>query len=232
MSNVDTNNLHSIGSVDKINNKEEKSKPFLLAKSTRKVVDTLFEQERKSFLDYIRKDNPEREKELVERFGVVRLSSLRNSLDFIQNNSVVNHLFSKDTPLIVTPEELVFLEEEDKLQSRFFVDFTLFEFSIDSKSFSPRWCRIPFQTNSQVKRTLEWIYNTNQKVENLSIINENDLDRDVNCLMEDGSYKHYPLRVVRYSERYDFKFDWKHKIELSHNISIKVVTESTEVVTQ
>ena len=206
------------------NNKKEKTN-MKKSNNTKQEINDLYNQEQKRFLDYKRKDEPEREKKLLERFGKERLEYLRYSLDDIQND-IAYAIFSNNTPLIVTNEELIFLEEEDKLQKRFFVDFMLYEFNKDTKSFFPRWCRQPFQTNTQVKGTLKWIYKTNQKVEYLSIIDENDLDLDVNCPMKDGSYKHYPLRVVRFDERYSWKeLSWKHKIHITHDVWIKVVTQ-------
>jgi len=197
-----------------------------MSKTTKKEIDNLYEQQEKRYLDYRRKDNPEREAELLERFGETRLETLRDDLDLIQNNCCVNFLYNDKNPLLVTPEELVFLEEEDKLQKRFFVDFSLSEFNKDTKSFDHRWVRQPFQTNTQVKRTLEWIFKTNQKVKNLSIIDENDLDEEVNCLMKDGSYKHFPLRVVRFDERYSWKkMPWSWKIRMTHDVCLKVVTQ-------
>lgn len=197
-----------------------------MSKITKKEIDKLYEQRKKRNLDYIRKDNPEREAELLERFGETRLEKLRDVLDLIQNNGGVHFVYNDKNPILVTPEELVFLEEEDKLQKRFFVDFNFSEFNKDTKSFAFQWVRKPFQTNTQVKRTLEWIFKTNQKVENLSIIDENDLDLDVNCLLKDGSYKHFPLRVVRFDERYSWKeFSWSEKIEITHDVCFKVVTQ-------
>ena len=47
------------------------------------------------------------------------------------------------------------------------------------------------------------IFKTNQKVEDLNIIDENDLDLNVDWEKKDGSPLQLPLRVVRYSERYN-----------------------------
>jgi len=200
----------------------------IMANARRRKIDALFNDMKEEHLQYKRKDASDREKNLIERFGAVKLKQLRSDLDFIQNNGCVHHLFTKDFPLKVTPEELLFLEEEDKLNQRYFVDFTWWELSKDEKTFSPRWVRSPFQTETQVKRTLKWINDTNQKVENLSITSEKVLDEEVNCLMKDGSYKHYPLRVVRFDERYDErKLPWIHKIMLSHKVSIEVVPSVT-----
>ena len=196
-----------------------------MTKQQQKQIDKLYEEEQKKFVEWKRKENPKREKELLDRFGEDRLQRLRKSLDYIQNNEFVHAIFTNANPLKVTPEELVFLEEEDKLERRYFVDFGLREYHKETKSFSPRWVRIPFQTNAQVKRTLKWIFKTNQKVEDLNIIDENDLDLKVDWEKKDGSPLQLPLRVVRYSERYNFDFDWKHKIELSHKISIEVVSQ-------
>jgi len=197
-----------------------------MTKQQQRKIDELYQKERKSFVQFKRDKNPEREKELLERFGEERLKRLRHCLNYIQNNEFVHAIFTPQRPLLITPEELLFLEEEDKLEDRYFVDFTLNEYHKETKSFTPRWVRMPFQSNSQVKNTLKWIFKTNQKVEDLNIIDENDLDLDVNCEMKDGSFKHIPLRVVRFSERYSMKeIDWKHKIELSHKVSIKVVSQ-------
>lgn len=197
-----------------------------MTRISKKEIDELYEQQQKRHLDYDRKDKPEREKELLERFGKERLEYLRDRLEFIQDNHIPHFVFNEKHPLIVTPEELIFLEEEDKLKLRFFVDFILFEFNKDSKTFYPRWVRQPFQTDEQVKNTLFWISKTNQKIENLSIIDENTLDLDVNCPMKDGSYEHFPLRIVRFDERYCWKdLTWKDKIEISTKIVIKVVTQ-------
>jgi len=199
-----------------------------MTKRKRKKIDALFNAMKERHLQIERKDASDREKNLIKRFGAVRLKQLRSELDFIQNNEFANQFFSTDNPFKVTQEELLFLEEEDKLNRRYFVDFTWWELSKDEKTFSPRWIREPFQTETQVKRTLEWINETNQKVENLSITSEKVLDEEVNCLMKDGSYKHYPLRVVRFDERYDWRrFPWVHKIYLTHGVSIKVVPSVT-----
>jgi len=205
-----------------------KDTKVIMTKNRRKKIDALFNAMKERHLQYERKDASDREKNLIKRFGAVKLKQLRSDLDFIQNNEFANQFFSTDTPFKVTQEELLFLEEEDKLNRRYFVDFTWWELSKDEKTFSPRWIREPFQTETQVKRTLEWINETNQKVENLSITSENVLDEEVNCLMKDGSYKHYPLRVVRFDERYDWRrFPWVHKIYLTHKVSIEVVPSVT-----
>jgi len=199
-----------------------------MTKRKRKKIDALFNAMKERHLQIERKDASDREKNLIKRFGAVRLKQLRSELDFIQNNEFANQFFSTDNPFKVTQEELLFLEEEDKLNQRYFVDFAWWELSEDEKTFSPRWIREPFQTETQVKRTLGWINETNQKVENLSITSEKVLDEEVNCLMKDGSYKHYPLRVVRFDERYDWqRFPWVHKIYLTHGVSIKVVPSVT-----
>jgi len=199
-----------------------------MTKNRRKKIDALFNAMKERHLQIERKDASDREKNLIKRFGAVRLKQLRSELDFIQNNEFANQFFSTDNPFKVTQEELLFLEEEDKLNQRYFVDFAWWELSEDEKTFSPRWIREPFQTETQVKRTLGWINETNQKVENLSITSEKVLDEEVNCLMKDGSYKHYPLRVVRFDERYDWqRFPWVHKIYLTHGVSIKVVPSVT-----
>lgn len=200
----------------------------IMTKNRRKKIDALFYEMKERHLQNDRNNASDKENNLIKRFGAVRLKELRLNLDFIQNNEFANQLFSTDTPFKVTQEELLFLEEEDKLNRRYFVDFTLWELTKDEKTFFPRWIREPFQTDTQVKRTLEWINETNQKVEGLSIISENVLDEEVNCLMKDGSYKHYPLRVVRFDERYDWrKLSWMDKIKLNHNVFIKVVPSIT-----
>lgn len=205
-----------------------KDTKVIMTKNRRKKIDALFYEMKERHLQNDRNNASDKENNLIKRFGAVRLKELRLNLDFIQNNEFANQLFSTDTPFKVTQEELLFLEEEDKLNRRYFVDFTWWELSKDEKTFSPRWIREPFQTDTQVKRTLEWINETNQKVEGLSIISENVLDEEVNCLMKDGSYKHYPLRVVRFDERYDWrKLSWMDKIKLNHNVFIKVVPSVT-----
>jgi hypothetical protein len=205
-----------------------KDMKIIMTKNRRKKIDALFYEMKERHLQNDRNNASDKENNLIKRFGAVRLKELRLNLDFIQNNEFANQLFSTDTPFKVTQEELLFLEEEDKLNRRYFVDFTWWELTKDEKTFYPRWIREPFQTDTQVKRTLEWINETNQKVEGLSIISENVLDEEVNCLMKDGSYKHYPLRVVRFDERYDWrKLSWMDKIKLTHNVFIKVVPSIT-----
>ena len=71
-------------------------------------------------------------------------------------------------------------------------------------------------------------FQNKSEVEDLNIIDENDLDLNVDWEKKDGSPLQLPLRVVRYSERYNFDFDWKHKIELSHKISISVVSQKDD----
>jgi len=173
----------------------------------------------------------ERRNRLIEKFGKNRLRFLRSSLDLIQNCDIVEVFFSKDNPLTVTNEELIFLEEEDKLTTeRYFVDYKLKEYYKNIKDWSSRWVREPFQTDTQVKRLLKDLHKTKQmkNVSNLSITSEKVLDKEVNCLMKDDSYKHYPLRVVRFNGMYDWtSLSWSDKIKIVHKVYFEIVESLT-----
>ena len=61
-----------------------------MTKQQQKQIDKLYEEEQKKFVEWKRKENPKREKELLDRFGEDRLQRLRKSLDYIQNNEFVH----------------------------------------------------------------------------------------------------------------------------------------------
>jgi len=173
----------------------------------------------------------ERRNRLIEKFGKNRLRFLRSSLDLIQNCDIVKVFFSKDNPLTVTNEELIFLEEEDKLTTeRYFVDYKLKEYYKNIKDWSSRWVRKPFQTDTQVKRLLKDLHKTKQmkNVSNLSITSEKVLDEEVKYFRKDGTYTHYPLRVVRFNGMYDWtEFSWSDKIRIIHKVFFEIVESLT-----
>jgi len=171
-----------------------------------------------------------RENKLIKKFGENRIKYLRSSLDLIQNSDIVEIFFSKDTPLTVTNEELIFLEEEDKKTERYFVDYNLKEYYESIKNWSSRWVRQPFQTDFQVKRLLKELHDTNQmkNVSNLSITSETVLDNEINLLQENGTTKQVPLRLYRFKRMYDWvPLSWSDKIKITHKVSFKIVESLT-----
>ena len=168
------------------------------------------------------------ENELVKKWGEEHLNWLRETLSYIQKNSLVSRTYTHFNPLNITKEECDFLEEEDKKSPRYFVDYGLDEYKKEYKSYSPRWVREPFQTDSQVKRILSYYFNKENKVKdrvrNLRITDEECLDYNIDdgYVEEQGEIS---LREKMFSKRYCFSMDWKHKIEISHRISINIVEE-------
>ena len=123
------------------------------------------------------------ENELVKKWGKEHLNWLRETLSYIQKDSLVSQTYTHYNPLNITKEECDFLEEEDKKSPRYFVDYGLDEYKKEYKSYSPRWVREPFQTDSQVKRILSYYFNKENKVKdrvrNLRITDEECLDYNI-----------------------------------------------------
>ena len=168
------------------------------------------------------------ENELVKKWGKEHLNWLRETLSYIQKDSLVSQTYTHYNPLNITKEECDFLEEEDKKSPRYFVDYGLDEYKKEYKSYSPRWVREPFQTDSQVKRILSYYFNKENKVKdrvrNLRITDEECLDYNIDdgYVEEQGEIS---LREKMFSKRYCFSMKWKTKIEVSHRISINIVEE-------
>ena len=171
------------------------------------------------------------ENELVKKWGKEHLNWLRETLSYIQKDSLVSQTYTHYNPLNITKEECDFLEEEDKKSPRYFVDYGLDEYKKEYKSYSPRWVREPFQTDSQVKRILSYYFNKENKVKdrvrNLRITDEECLDYNIDdgYVEEQGEIS---LREKMFSKRYCFSMDWKHKIELAHRISINIVEDKKD----
>ena len=171
------------------------------------------------------------ENELVKKWGKEHLNWLRETLSYIQKDSLVSQTYTHYNPLNITKEECDFLEEEDKKSPRYFVDYGLDEYKKEYKSYSPRWVREPFQTDSQVKRILSYYFNKENKVKdrvrNLRITDEECLDYNIDdgYVEEQGEIS---LREKMFSKRYCFSMDWKHKIEISHRISINIVEDKKD----
>ena len=203
---------------------------------TYKQINKSYKEWKNSILEMSRKEEDGREEELIDRFGLDRLKQLRKSLDHIQNNEFAYATFSKETPLKVTPEELVFLEEEDfRTTKRSMVDFNLNDYNKENNHWLPKWVRLPFQSDAQVKRTLKWLFKTHQKFENLRIIDDETLSFAViepgkplpNPKLED----YHTPREMLFGNMYveGSKMEWKHKIELSHKVHIEVIKNEKEV---
>ena len=171
------------------------------------------------------------ENELVKKWGKEHLNWLRETLSYIQKNSLVSRTYTHYNPLNITKEECDFLEEEDKKEPRYFVDYGLDEYKKEYKSYSPRWVREPFQTDSQVKRILSYYFNKENKVKdrvrNLRITDEECLDYNIDdgYVEEQGEIS---LREKMFSKRYCFSMKWKNKIEVSHRISINIVEDKKD----
>ena len=172
------------------------------------------------------------ENELVKKWGKEHLNWLRETLSYIQKDSLVSQTYTHYNPLNITKEECDFLEEEDKKSPRYFVDYGLDEYKKEYKSYSPRWVREPFQTDSQVKRILSYYFNKENKVKdrvrNLRITDEECLDYNIDdgYVEEQGEIS---LREQMFSKRYCFSMKWKSKIEVSHRISINIVEEKISI---
>ena len=171
------------------------------------------------------------ENELVKKWGKEHLNWLRETLSYIQKDSLVSQTYTHYNPLNITKEECDFLEEEDKKSPRYFVDYGLDEYKKEYKSYSPRWVREPFQTDSQVKRILSYYFNKENKVKdrvrNLRITDEECLDYNIDdgYVEEQGEIS---LREKMFSKRYCFSMKWKTKIEVSHRISINIVEDKKD----
>ena len=68
------------------------------------------------------------ENELVKKWGKEHLNWLRETLSYIQKDSLVSQTYTHYNPLNITKEECDFLEEEDKKSPRYFVDYGLDEY--------------------------------------------------------------------------------------------------------
>ena len=196
---------------------------------TNKQIEKSHKEWKKMLLETDREVNQDRADELIDRFGIDRLKELRKSLDTIQNNQFAWSLFTKERPLVVTPEELIFLEEEDRRTTkRYMVDFGLEEYDEEDDHWLPRWVRMPFQSDAQVKRTLKHLLKTNQKFDDLRIIDDQTLN--FTCIepgkpLPDPKLEDYfTPREVLFGKTYvkGSQFDWKHKIEFSHKVNIEV----------
>ena len=160
------------------------------------------------------------ENELVKKWGKEHLNWLRETLSYIQKDSLVSQTYTHYNPLNITKEECDFLEEEDKKSPRYFVDYGLDEYKKEYKSYSPRWVREPFQTDSQVKRILSYYFNKENKVKdrvrNLRITDEECLDYNI----DDACNNENEISLRERCWTRDIVFLWsKTKIEVSQNIN-------------
>lgn len=173
------------------------------------------------------------ENKTINQFDSDHIDWLKDKLSFIQKNQFANTLYDRENPFKVTQAELDFICEEDQKSERYFMDYLLKEWNPRSKTYSPRWVRQPYQTDSQVKRYLSYYFSKKckDKISNLRITSERMLEKKVYVFnYETNQDETMFLRENWFDERYrpwtqEENFSYKDIIEFSHDIKFKVVDE-------
>ena len=173
------------------------------------------------------------ENKTINQFDSDHIDWLKDKLSFIQKNQFADTLYDRENPFKVTQAELDFICEEDQKSERYFMDYFLKEWNPRSKTYSPRWVRQPYQTDSQVKRYLSYYFSKKckDKISNLRITSERMLEKKVYVFnYETNQDETMFLRENWFDERYrpwtqEENFSYKDIIEFSHDIKFEVVDE-------
>ena len=171
------------------------------------------------------------ETKTIDQFDSDHLKWLKDTLSFIQKNSLVDKIYNRENPLRVTKAELDFICDEDKKSQRFFMDYHLEKYNSKSKTYDFQWVRDPYLTDSQVKRILSYYFSKKckDKISNLKITSEKMLEQKV-TLKTIGTNEDVKvsLREYWFDERYKpftDTFHYSFIIEFAHRIKFEVVDE-------